>query len=133
MARIQNGESLAQLAAEWSICPSKARGGDLGWVTEGQTVVEFEKAAFGASVNACTMVNTQFGVHVLIVTDERYLTAVQRISADEASEVVARARVENGEFLGFRVLDIYMFLFGTLRSYTVLLIIALWVQITIHS
>lgn len=96
MTRIQNGEDLATLAAEWSICPSKARGGDLGWITEGQTVLEFEKVAFGASVNTCAKADTQFGLHLLVVTDERYLTAVQRISVEEASEVIARAHMENG-------------------------------------
>lgn len=96
MSRIAGGEDLASMAKEYSFCPSRARGGDLGWVTEGQTVAEFEEAAFGATLNTVTSASTQFGVHVLIVTDERFMSFVKRVSAQEAEEIIAKSEAESG-------------------------------------
>ena len=33
--RVKNGESFASLAHQYSTCPSKEKGGDLGWFKEG--------------------------------------------------------------------------------------------------
>lgn len=44
--RIASGEAaLAALAAEHSGCPSRAKGGSLGWLSRGQTVPEFDEGA----------------------------------------------------------------------------------------
>lgn len=51
-----------------SDCPSKMKGGDLGRVAKGQTVPEFEKAAFSQEINAIgPVVETQFGFHIIQV------------------------------------------------------------------
>ncbi|CAL9039089.1 unnamed protein product [Musa banksii] len=46
--RISGGVDLSDLAVEYSLCPSKENGGMLGWIRRGQTVPEFEEAAFSA-------------------------------------------------------------------------------------
>ena len=40
--RLKKGESFQSLARTYSKCPSKSKGGDLGWFKEGAMVREFE-------------------------------------------------------------------------------------------
>ncbi|EOA21238.1 hypothetical protein CARUB_v10001587mg [Capsella rubella] len=69
--KILDGEDMSDLAAEYSICPSKKDGGLLGWVKLGQMVPEFEGAAFKAEPNQVVRCRTQFGLHLLQVLSER--------------------------------------------------------------
>lgn len=70
--RIKNGESFEALAKEFSECPSKKRGGDLGYFGRGMMVTEFEKAAFDAEKGeVIAPVKTQFGWHVIKVVDKK--------------------------------------------------------------
>jgi peptidyl-prolyl cis-trans isomerase C len=67
ISKIAEGEDFGKVAKQYSSCPSKKKGGDLGWFTKGQMVPEFEKAAFALSVGAMTRdpVKTQFGYHII--------------------------------------------------------------------
>ena len=49
---------------------SGAKGGDLGWFTEGMMVKPFDEAAFNSPVGKVQKVETQFGVHLIEVTDK---------------------------------------------------------------
>ena len=65
-ARIDAGEDFADLAKKWSHCPSKKKGGDLGWFKKGDMVPEFEAAAFAAKTgDVVGPVKTQFGWHII--------------------------------------------------------------------
>nr|GLL31573.1 rhodanese-like/PpiC domain-containing protein 12, chloroplastic [Ipomoea trifida] len=81
--RIAQGEDLSDLAAEYSICPSKEGGGMLGWVRKGQMVPEFEEAAFGASINKVVRCKTKFGWHLLQVLSEREESILEHIQPNE--------------------------------------------------
>ena len=69
--RIKSGETdLPTAASEYSICPSKEKGGDLGYFKRGMMVKEFEDTAFAMELNTISSpVKTQFGYHIIMVTD----------------------------------------------------------------
>lgn len=69
---ILGGKDFADVAAAVSKCPSGGVGGDLGYFTKGMMVPEFDKAAFTLEVGELSEpVQTQFGWHLLIVTDKK--------------------------------------------------------------
>ena len=72
--RARAGEDFGKLAKEFSEDPgTAARGGDLGWITKGQVVPQFEEAAFALTQGqvAPAPVRTQFGFHVIRVLEIR--------------------------------------------------------------
>ena len=70
MARLEKGENFEELAKRFSKCPSKKKGGNLGWFNKGDMVPEFENAAFSAQKGAVVgPVKTQFGYHIILVKD----------------------------------------------------------------
>lgn len=72
MIRISKGEDFAELAKRFSKCPSKAKGGDLGWFGKGDMVPEFEKACFnGKEGQIVGPVKTEFGFHIIKITGQK--------------------------------------------------------------
>ena len=61
-AKIAGGEDFAEVAREYSTCPSSRKGGDLGDFGPGQMVKEFDSVVFSAELNEVQgPVKTQFG------------------------------------------------------------------------
>ncbi|MGI6008733.1 MAG: peptidylprolyl isomerase [Methanomethylophilus sp.] len=72
MAEIRAGGNFGKLAQKYSICPSKKKGGDLGWFKRGQMVKPFEDAAFSAKKGDLVgPVKTEFGWHVIKILEQR--------------------------------------------------------------
>lgn len=70
--QIADGADFAELAKKHSNCPSGSRGGDLGEFSPGMMVREFDEVVFSAPVNTVQgPVKTQFGYHLLEVTDRQ--------------------------------------------------------------
>jgi peptidyl-prolyl cis-trans isomerase C len=66
--KIDKGEEFTKLAEEFSECPSKKRGGDLGWFGKGAMVRPFEVAAFTAQEgDVVGPIKTEFGWHLIYV------------------------------------------------------------------
>jgi len=67
---IKRGGSWDDLASRFSDDPgSKDKGGDLGWFPGGVMVKNFDEAAFNLSKNEVKVVETNYGFHILQVTD----------------------------------------------------------------
>ena len=67
--QIESGADFAQLASEYSKCPSGTSGGDLGEFAPGQMVPEFDHVAFHDAVGVVHgPVQTQFGYHLIEIT-----------------------------------------------------------------
>lgn len=72
MEKINAGAEFADMAKRYSRCPSGKKGGDLGWFGLGAMVPQFEEAAFGAEKGKVVgPVKTQFGYHLILVTDQK--------------------------------------------------------------
>jgi peptidyl-prolyl cis-trans isomerase D len=88
-----NFEDLAKKNSEDDA--SKAKGGDLGWIVEGQTVPEFQKAAFSLPKGSISdLVKTEYGFHIIKVLDhEQAHTKSYEEVRDEIFPVVQQDEV----------------------------------------
>ncbi len=73
LTKIRNGEITFENAArDFSKCPSKLNGGDLGFFGKNMMVKEFETVAFSLNANEVSEpVKTQFGWHLIKVYDKK--------------------------------------------------------------
>jgi len=70
--KLQSGGDFEALANEYSEGPSAKQGGDLGFFQHGQMVKPFEIAAFALQPGEVSpIVKTQYGYHLIEVTDRR--------------------------------------------------------------
>lgn len=71
-AKLDSGADFAELARKYSGDNSATRGGDLGWLEQGQTVPEFETAMNALPLNKISgPVRTPFGWHLIQVEERR--------------------------------------------------------------
>lgn len=69
--QIDKGVGFDLLAQQYSEDQgSKIKGGDLGWFKEGVMVSEFNEACFASNIGELKVVNTQFGTHLIQVTQK---------------------------------------------------------------
>jgi peptidyl-prolyl cis-trans isomerase C len=84
---VVGGADFAQTATQYSDCPSKERGGDLGYFGRGQMVPPFDAAAFALKVGDLSgIVTTDFGYHIIKVTDYKQ---ARTITLDDARQDIA--------------------------------------------
>jgi foldase protein PrsA len=88
-ARLKKGEDFAKVAKEVSKDPGSAsKGGDLGYFTRGKMVPEFEQAAFSLKVGEISApVKTQFGYHIIKVTDHKAAKTAQLSDPDVRKKI----------------------------------------------
>jgi len=72
LKKLRSGGNFSDLAKEFSTCPSKGKGGDLGWFGPAKMVREFEEATKKMRNGQVSgLVRTQFGFHIIKKTGER--------------------------------------------------------------
>jgi peptidyl-prolyl cis-trans isomerase C len=82
LAQVKKGADFAALAKQHSQDGSAQNGGDLGFVTRGQTVPPFDQAVFSMKAGQVSgVVETQFGFHILKVGEAR---PARDVTFDEA-------------------------------------------------
>lgn len=112
LQQTKKGAPFEELAKKYSEDPgTKDKGGDLHWITQGQTVPEFEKTAFSLPKGSISdLVKTQYGFHVIKVLDKELahtktfdevkdsikaplvLAKADKIANDEADQISATIR-----------------------------------------
>ncbi len=70
LKKAKSGAKFEDLAKQNSEDSTKDAGGDLGWIAQGQTVPEFEKAAFTLPKGSISdLVKTRYGIEIIKVVD----------------------------------------------------------------
>jgi parvulin-like peptidyl-prolyl isomerase len=98
--RAASGESFEALAGQYSDDSGSAiQGGDLGFFGRGMMVPEFEETAFALGVEEVGAVMSQFGLHVIKVTDRRAPTFDAALDDFRTSVVLGRLRQADSTLL----------------------------------
>lgn len=95
-ARILNGADFAELARASSDDPGSAvKGGDLGWLSPGDTIPPFEKTMDSLEVGEVSQpFETQFGWHIVQVLGRRDRDSTQEVRRGKAAETLQKRKVE---------------------------------------
>ncbi len=94
--RILAGESFAQLAKEFSDdLGSASRGGELGWVSPGEMVPEFEAVMNSLQPGEIsTPFKSNFGWHIIEVLERRKQDITDEIKRRQAQQVLRQRKIE---------------------------------------
>jgi len=115
LKQAKKGAQFEDLAKKYSEDPgTKDKGGDLGWLMQGQAVPEFEKTAFGLEKGKISdLVKTQYGFHIIKVLDKEtahtkpfeevkdsiktplLLAKADKLASDESDQLSAAIRRSN--------------------------------------
>jgi peptidyl-prolyl cis-trans isomerase SurA len=102
--RIENGEDFAALARAHSQDPlSAARGGDLGWLSQGDTVPEFEDVMNRLEPGELSKpFKTQFGWHLLQVMERRNHDSTEEYERSRVRQLIRSRKYDEELFLWLR-------------------------------
>ncbi|MEM7357686.1 MAG: peptidylprolyl isomerase [Pseudomonadota bacterium] len=86
-------EALARIFSDDSV--SAAKGGDLGWVSPGEMVPNFEKTYDQLPIGEISQpISTQYGMHILQVLDRREKNITDQMIRARADNILRRQRAE---------------------------------------
>src|SRR5260370_12483093 len=96
--KAKHGAKFADLAKQYSEDTTKDKDGDLDWIVRGQTVPEFEVAAFSLPKGAISdLVKTQYGFHIIEVIDRE--TARTQTFDEVKATIQAQSQQQKAEQL----------------------------------
>src|SRR5438046_10353886 len=71
LKQARKGGKFEDLAKKYSGDAAKDKGGDIGWIGQGQALPEYEKAAFSLPVGSISdLVRTQIGIYIIKVLEK---------------------------------------------------------------
>ncbi|HRF87925.1 MAG TPA: peptidylprolyl isomerase [Pseudomonadales bacterium] len=94
---VQQGGDFSALAKKYSEDPGSAlKGGELGWISPGQVVPEFENAMNNTDVGSVSEpFQTQFGWHVVQVLDRRAQNMSETIMRQQAQMILRKRKFQD--------------------------------------
>ena len=93
--RIEMGESFEDLAKRHSEDASAPQGGDLGWLSPGETVPAFEQAMNALEPGQVSQpVHSPFGWHLIVVEDRRTKDMEDEYKRMQARQILFQRRAE---------------------------------------
>ena len=100
--KVRQGEDFGLLAKANSEGPTAQRSGDLGYFSRGQMVKPFEDAAFALNVGEVSeIVETQFGYHLIKVTDKKPARTIPFKEVQQKLEQHLKNEKEKTEIQGY--------------------------------
>lgn len=94
--RILKGENFATLASLYSQDNSNAKGGDLGLVSQGEMVVEFEQAMNQLKINEISQpIKTTYGYHLIEVLERSQQVLDLNAKREAARQILQERKIEN--------------------------------------
>jgi len=80
--RLRSGDKFADLAKEYSDCPSAEKGGDLGWFSRGSLTAQLEVVVFSLPAMVVSdVLEDRYGFHLVMVTGRKAARTVPFIEA----------------------------------------------------
>ena len=92
--RIESGADFAEQAKRYSQDGSAQQGGDLDWVSPGQTVPEFEETMNKLKPGQMSVVQTQFGWHLIQVLERRDADVSEQQQRQQARAAIGAFKSE---------------------------------------
>jgi peptidyl-prolyl cis-trans isomerase SurA len=94
--RLEGGADFAQLAKTHSDDRGSAlEGGELGWVSPGQMVAEFEEVMTAIEIGRISPIfESEFGLHILQVTAKREIDGTDEIKRNRARNAIRQQKVD---------------------------------------
>lgn len=90
-------EIMSDIAQQYSTCPSGRNGGDLGWVSVGQMVQEFEDVCFRSRPGEIVECDTEYGHHIVYIEGERKQGEIKPMTVEQLSELLTVGSTEGIE------------------------------------
>ena len=106
--KAKHGGNFADLAKQFSEDTTKDKGGDLGWIVRGQTVPEFETAAFSLPKGSISdLVKTQYGFHIIqeIDRESARTQTLDEVKANIANQLQQERAEQLGETVSTQIAD----------------------------
>ena len=82
--KLVNGADFVEMVKKYSGDPgSKMKGGEIGWISKGQTLKNFEEAAFALKKGEMSKpILTEVGYHIILLKDRKQLEPYDTLRAD---------------------------------------------------